>query len=177
MALLKLDEAPVTDLDVFANPSDLRRDLHILVDYVRTHQIKRGHRDNLIPQAHRRRLAGLMSDPAAAAKPDEWGDFPWIEHVDWLSLALKFVRYDTEGTYAGFTSSEPCYPESTVPRHDGSRSAKPAALLVRDDDLWQANAINRYLRPGVFLVGPLRPARGLLRGCDGGSFRMTGRIA
>ncbi len=114
MALLKLDEAPVTDLDVFANPSDLRRDLHILVDYVRTHQIKRGHRDNRIPQAHRRRLAGLMSDPAAAAKPDKWGDFPWIEHVDWLSLALKFVRYDTEGTYAGYSSSEPCYPENYI---------------------------------------------------------------
>src|SRR2546426_9671766 len=70
--------------------------------------------DNLIPQAHRQRLASLMSDPATAAKRSQWGGFDWFEHVDLLSLALKFVRYDTKGEYAGYTSSEPCYPENYV---------------------------------------------------------------
>lgn len=111
---LDLDEIKVTDLEVFANPSDLRQDLHAFVDYARHHEIKRGHRDNMIPQAHRRRLAKLMSDPASAGEMDPQGGSSWIEHVDSLGLALKFVRYDTEGVYQGYSSSEPSFPDNHI---------------------------------------------------------------
>lgn len=114
MTTLKLDPADVKDLDVFANPSDLRQDLHALVDYVRTHDIKRGHRDNQIPKSHRQRLARQMSDPTGAAKTDADGGSPWIEHLDWATHALKIVSYDTEGSYAGYSSAEPSFPDNYV---------------------------------------------------------------
>ena len=68
-----LQEIKVTDLDVFANPADLRQDLQALAEYVETHEIKRGYRDNRIPQAHQQRLIKTMSDPASAAKKDQFG--------------------------------------------------------------------------------------------------------
>ena len=111
---LQLDEAKIADLEAYANPADVRWDLHAFADYVRDHEIKRGHRDNRIPQTHLQRLAKLMSDPALAAEADEWGVSPWIAHVDWLCLALKFVNYDTKGEYAGYSSTEPSYPDNYV---------------------------------------------------------------
>ena len=111
---LKLEEIEVTDLEVFANPSDLRQDLHVFVDYARRHEIKRGHRDNRIPRPHQQRLAKLMSDPVSAGEMDEDGFSLWIEHVDRLCLALKFVSYDTKGIYAGYSSSEPSYPDNYI---------------------------------------------------------------
>ena len=109
---LKLEETQVTDLEVFVNPSDLRRDVHVFMDYARGHEIKRGHRDNRIPRAHQQHLAKLMSDPASAGELDAEGRSAWIEHVDGLCLALKLVKYDTEGVYAGYSSAEPSYPDN-----------------------------------------------------------------
>ena len=109
---LNLQEVKVTDLDVFANPADLRQDLQALADYVRTHEIKRGYRDNRIPQAHQQRLLKTMSDPASAAEKDQWGAAKWIEHLDAVCLALKWVSYDTEGKYMGYSSSEPSFPDN-----------------------------------------------------------------
>jgi len=107
-----LEEIKVTDLDVFANPADLRQDLQALADYVRTHEIKRGYRDNRIPQAHQQRLVKLMSDPASAAQKDQFGQARWMEHLDDVCLALKWVKYDTEGQYMGYSSSEPSFPDN-----------------------------------------------------------------
>ena len=117
---LEIEEMKVTDLEAFANPSDLRQDLHALVDYARSQEIKRGHRTNLIPRGHQERLAKLMSDPGSAGQMDEDGSSPWIEHVDAVCLALKFIRYDTEGVYAGYSSAEPSFPDNYI-ELDGQR--------------------------------------------------------
>jgi hypothetical protein len=45
---------------------------------------------------------------------DEDRCFPWIEHVDQICLALKFVSYDTKGEYAGYSSSEPSFPDNFI---------------------------------------------------------------
>jgi hypothetical protein len=111
---LRLEEIEVTDLEVCPNPSDLRQDLHTFIEYVRGHEIKRGHRGNRIPKAHQERLAKLMSNPAHAGDMDEEGDSPWIEHVDQACLALQFVSYDTEGQYAGYSSTEPSFPDNFI---------------------------------------------------------------
>jgi hypothetical protein len=116
---LNLQEVKATDLDVFVNPADLRQDLQALADYVRIHEIKRGYRDNRIPQAHQQRLLKLMSDPASAAKKDQFGDAKWIEHLDAVCLALKWVGYDTEGKYMGYSSSEPSFPDNFMEFDEG----------------------------------------------------------
>jgi hypothetical protein len=107
-----LEEIKVTDLDVVANPSDLRQDLQALADYVRSYEIKRGYRDNRIPQAHQQRLLKLMSAPASAAQKNQFGDANWIEHLDDVCLRLKWVKYDTKGEYMGYSSSEPSFPDN-----------------------------------------------------------------
>ena len=109
---INLQEIKVTDLDVFANPADLRQDLQALADYVETHEIKRGYRDNRIPQAHQQRLVKMMSDPASAAKKDQFGNGGWIEHLDAVCLALQWVSFDTKGEYMGYSSAEPSFPDN-----------------------------------------------------------------
>jgi hypothetical protein len=111
---LEIEEIDATNLEVFANPSDLRQDVHTLVDYARSHEIKRGHRTNLIPRGHQERLAKLMSAPGSVGQFDEEGSSPWIEHVDAVCLALKFIEYDTEGSYAGYSSTEPSFPDNYI---------------------------------------------------------------
>jgi hypothetical protein len=111
---LEIGEIDVSGLEAVANPADLRQDIHVLVDYARHHEIKRGHRSNLIPRGHQQRLAKLMSDPASAGQMDEEGSSAWIEHVDGVCLALKFIRYDTEGVYAGYSSAEPSFPDNYI---------------------------------------------------------------
>ena len=109
---LKLEETKVTDLEVFANPADIRFDIYTFVEYARSHEIKRGHRDNRIPQGHQQRMAKLMSHPASEAEMDADKCFPWIGHLDQVCLKLNFVSYDTEGVYAGYSSSEPSFPDN-----------------------------------------------------------------
>lgn len=111
---LEIEEINATDLDVFVNPSDLRQDIHTLVDYARSHEIKRGHRTNLIPRGHQERLAKLMSDPGSAGQMDEEGSSPWLAHVDAVCLALEFIQYDAEGIYAGYSSAEPSFPDNYI---------------------------------------------------------------
>ncbi|HNQ90622.1 MAG TPA: hypothetical protein PKM73_18565 [Verrucomicrobiota bacterium] len=113
-APLRLEEAPATNLEVFVNPSDLRQDVQAFMDYARGHQIKRGHRDNGIPRAHQQQLAKRMSNPAGARTIDPEGGSAWIGHVDGVCLALKLVKYDTKGVYAGYSSVEPSFPDNFV---------------------------------------------------------------
>ena len=117
-AALNLEETKVTDLEVFANPADIRFDLHTFVEYARGHEIKRGHRDNRVPAGHQQRLAKLLSHPLSEVDMDENKYFPWIEHVDQICLALNFVSYDTKGEYAGYSSSEPSFPENFITVED-----------------------------------------------------------
>jgi hypothetical protein len=104
----------VAKLDVPSRLPNLRRDIHVFVDYVRTREVKRSHRGNNLSKADAKRLANLMSDVAAAAQVDEEGRSRWIDFVDDVALDLGFVRYDTEGKYAGYTSSEPSFPDNYI---------------------------------------------------------------
>lgn len=110
---MKLDPIPVAGMDMASNPADIRRDLHAFVQYARSCEIKRSHRGNGIPLSHRQRLAKLIPDSATPTKRRE-EDYPWIDFLDHLSLALQFVTYDTEGEYQGYSSSEPSFPDNYI---------------------------------------------------------------
>lgn len=111
---IELEEIGIEDLEVVANRADVRRDIHAFVDYIQRFDVKRGHRDNQFPLAHRQRLARSMSDPAQACPSAKNGTSPWVEHVDAVCLALQFVQYDTKGIYAGWTSSSPSFPDNYI---------------------------------------------------------------
>jgi hypothetical protein len=112
---MEFDRIDVSKLDVPVRTADLRRDLHVFVDFVRERAVKRGHRDNLLNKADAKRLAKLLSYRPAPGEHDEEDDYSaWMGFVDGTSLQLGFVKYDTEGEYAGYTSSSKSYPENYI---------------------------------------------------------------
>ena len=111
---MNLESIDVAPLDVAAALPDLRRDLHVFVDYVRAREVKRSHRGNALSKTDAKRLARLLSDPDAARKVDEEGSSAWIDFVDEVTRQLGFVRYDTAGQYAGYTSQEASFPDNYI---------------------------------------------------------------
>ena len=109
MTLTRVD---VRDLNVFINNCDLRRDLHIFIDYVRGREVKRSHRSNNLPKTDALRLAKIMTDPEAYEEVKDSGYSVWVDYIDRLTLKLGLVKYDTEGEYLGYTSTEPSYPNN-----------------------------------------------------------------
>ena len=109
-----LARADIDELVVVSNQCDLRHDLHTFVEYVRSHEVKRLHRSNELNKSDQKRLAKLMSDSHLVDEVKETNHSDWIDYVDTLSLAFKFTNYDTKGTYMGYTSSEPSFPDNYI---------------------------------------------------------------
>lgn len=82
MSAIDLATLQVTDLDVFLNPCDLRKDLHVFMDYLREREVKRSVRGNRLPKSDALRLAKSMTDPGAAEEIERDGESIWIEYVD-----------------------------------------------------------------------------------------------
>jgi hypothetical protein len=101
-------------LDVVTHLLDLRRDLHVFVDYVQTREVKRSHRENALSKADAKRLAKLLTDPDALREVDEEGYSVWLDFVDQCARRLGFVHYDTEGKYLGYNSQEPSFPDNYI---------------------------------------------------------------
>ncbi len=104
----------IDELSVFSNPFDVRRDLHAFIEYVQDNKVKRSHRSNELSASDTKRLAKLMSHSSAIEEVIISGFSSWVNYVDELALLLKFVKYDTEGTYAGYTSQEPSFPDNYI---------------------------------------------------------------
>jgi hypothetical protein len=114
MSEMNLKQIDVNGLKVFANHCDLRKDLHLFMDYVGNRHVKRSTRGNGLPKMDARRLARLISDPLAPEEVEEYGYSTWLDYIDKTALNLGFVSYDTEGKYLGYSSSEPSYPDNYI---------------------------------------------------------------
>jgi hypothetical protein len=99
---------------VYSNPFDVRHDVHAFIGYVQDNEIKRSHRSNELSAADTKRLAKLMSHSSAIEELKISGVSSWVNYVDELALLLKFVKYDTEGRYAGYSSSEPSFSDNYI---------------------------------------------------------------
>lgn len=111
---INLETCNVAHLDVYGNPYNLRRDIHEFVNYVSQREVKRAHRSNRLPKADAKRIAKLMSHPDCVQDVQNEGYSWWIGEVDYLALRLDFVKYDTEGIYAGYSSHSPSYPDNYI---------------------------------------------------------------
>ena len=105
---------PGNELSVFSNQYDLRHDLHAYVEYVQKRDVKRLHRSNELNLSDLKRLAKLMSDSSAIEFLESYGFSKWVNYVDELALLFKFVNYETEGIYVGYTSREPSFPDNYI---------------------------------------------------------------
>ncbi len=134
---MNLESIDVASLDVVTQLPDLRRDLHVFVDYVRGREVKRSHRGNALSKADSKRLARLLSDPDAVQDVDETGSSAWLDFVDGVALRLGFVHYDTKGEYAGYSSQEPSFPDNFIQFREkpyeqflAAKAAKQEATLL-----------------------------------------------
>lgn len=109
---ITLPPADVSRLTVVQSPRDLRRDLHLFLDYVRGRSIKRSVRGNSLPRADAARLGKLLNDPEPAEERLYSGRLRWLDFVDHIAHRLGLVEYDTTGVYAGYSSSEKSYPDN-----------------------------------------------------------------
>ncbi len=113
-AIVSLEPIDVASLDIATGLPDVRRDIHVFVDYVRAREVKRSHRGNMLSKADSKRLAKLLSDPEAVREVDEAGASGWVDFVDDIALKLGFIHYDTKGEYAGYTSQERSFPDNYI---------------------------------------------------------------
>ncbi|MEM7125030.1 MAG: hypothetical protein AAF702_01810 [Chloroflexota bacterium] len=110
-----METISVSNLNVFDNTFDLRRDLHLFMDYVSSREIKRTHRSNQLPKADTKRLAKLMDvESVALEEIAEHGSSGWVDTVDELALSLGFIDYDVKGVYAGYSSQSPSFPDNYI---------------------------------------------------------------
>jgi hypothetical protein len=130
----------ISNLEVFRNPCDPRRDLPLFVDYVQEREVKRLYRTNDLSKADALRLAKMMSDPEAEAEVREHGGAGWVDFVDWLALKLGFVSYDTQGSYAGYSSAEPTFPDNYILFNPG-KYQKFAGASLADQERFLLNTL------------------------------------
>ncbi|MDM8529896.1 hypothetical protein QUF63_01895 [Anaerolineales bacterium HSG25] len=109
-----IEKIDVSQLDVVSQTLDIRRDMHAFVDYVANRSVKRTHRDNSLSKPDSKRLAKLMGDPRGLEQIQQNGYARWVDLVDSTALKLGLVKYDTEGSYAGYSSSEPTFSNNFV---------------------------------------------------------------
>ncbi len=114
MELDRLGEGTVENLDTVVNDRDMRRDIHLFIDYIRSRDVKRTHRTNEFYKADLKRLAKLLGDPETVEDVRSEGRSRWIEFIDQFSRFLGFVRYDTKGVYIGYTSTTLSYPDNYI---------------------------------------------------------------
>lgn len=111
MALTVID---TSKLDTFTNNCDLRRDLHLFIDYVSSKEIKRAFRTNYLPKTDAVKLAKLLTGPNAEEEIKESGYSKWVDYIDRLAYLLGFINYDLEGAYVGYSSVEPTYSDNYI---------------------------------------------------------------
>ena len=129
---------------ILSNDRDLRRDLHIYVKYIRERDVKRRHRTNDISKADSKRLAKLMGDFLTQEEVKKSTYSPWLDFIDWLALKLGFVYYSTEGTYMGYTSTEPSFPDNYIKFNQGKYKQFLELSLLKKEEHILKTLIDAY---------------------------------
>lgn len=99
---------------VAASQFNLRRDIYEFIQFIAEKGLTRSTRGNNIPKAAALKLAKLLSWSAEAAVVERVGFGVWSEFVCDLSRHLGLVHFDTQGSYAGYSSQEPTFPNNAV---------------------------------------------------------------
>jgi hypothetical protein len=193
----------IDELSVFSNPFDVRQDLHAFIEYVQDNEVKRSHRSNELSASDTKRLAKLMSHSSAIEEVKISGISSWVNYVDELALLLKFVKYDTEGAYAGYTSQEPSFSDNYI-KFDAKRYEEfiDLPLIEQEKKLidvlvqnYQFNENEFYvtsvlgilsgfsirgsrtgIMPGLDLAGPRRFLIEILQTCKAGVWYTTSSL-
>lgn len=118
-ALTPLPPSALKGLELHpASAVDLRRDLYLFVDFVRREGLKRAHRSNGIPKGPALKLAKLLSWAGEPGAIERDGEGDWSNYISDVARELGLVSFDVEGSYAGYSSNEPSFPDNHVTVND-----------------------------------------------------------
>ena len=134
----------VSGLRVVTNGRRPRRDLHVFLDYIQSRSVKRAHRDNALSKTDSQRLAKLMSAPEALEQVNWYGYSVWVDLIDRMARQLKFVIYDTEGSYAGYSSRELSYPDNYIEFQKHNYQSFLKLSLGEQEQLLLDSMVNQY---------------------------------
>jgi len=144
MSEMNLKQIDVNGLKVFANHCDLRRDLHVFMDYVGNRSVKRSNRENNLSKMDARRLSKLISDPLAPEEVEDSGYSNWLDYIDETALKLGFVSYDTEGEYLGYSSAEPSYPDNYIEIDEHKYNSFLNMTIQDQENLFVKSLVDEY---------------------------------
>ena len=97
-----------------AGAMDLRRDIHVLISYLRDRRVVRTVRGNFIPKADALRLAKLLTWAPEREGIQATGRGRWCEVVADVAAEMGFADWDLEGVFAGASSQEPTFPDNSI---------------------------------------------------------------
>ena len=129
---------------ILSNDRDLRRDLHIYIKYIKEKDVKRKHRSNELSKADSKRLAKLIGDFLTQEEVKKSTYSPWLDFIDWLALKLGFVYYSTRGTYMGYTSTEPSFPDNYIKFNQGKYKQFLELSLLKKEEYILKTLIDAY---------------------------------
>jgi hypothetical protein len=104
----------------------------------------------------------MLSDAGAQEGLDEDSRQEWLTRVDELALALGFVSYNTEGTYAGYSSREESFPDNYIRFNGEGYQRFLARSLMEQEEAVLAALVGAYSNSNNEFF--MRGALGLLDG-------------
>ncbi|GAB5491719.1 MAG: hypothetical protein Phog2KO_19340 [Phototrophicaceae bacterium] len=138
-----IKQADVSQYAIRHPEFDLRHDLHIFVDYVRNHEVKRKTNGNDLMKGDVKRLSKRLSYPYIMDEYNNRAFSVWLDFVDRIALGLGFIDYDTEGEYRGYSSSEPSFRDNYIEYHKQAYED----FLAQDINQQEILLFNHLLKP------------------------------
>lgn len=108
----------IQHLDIKTNLYDIRRDLFLFMQYCLEHEIKRSVYGNMLSKSEYKRIAKKLGRPELMDDYEKDMGLWWIDFVDGLALALKWIEYDTEGEYQGYSSRRAAFRDNYIEVHE-----------------------------------------------------------
>jgi len=148
-------------LRTYANPNDVRRDLHAFVAYVEGRTIKRTTQENDLPGGDWKRLEQLIPD---RGRVSDWltldqrqlhhyaiGAYAWIGYLDDLARGMGFVEYAVPDSRGYFKTSR--VPDNVMRYQDAAYGAF-LALPPAEQDGRLLDTLVRVTPNELFAVSP-----------------------
>lgn len=101
-------------VDIHTNPYDFRRDIFLFMQYCQEQEIKRTVYGNLLSKSDYKRIAKKLGRPELMENYDKDMGVWWIDYLDKQALTLKWIDYDTQGEYQGYSSSRPAFQNNYI---------------------------------------------------------------
>ncbi|MCF7740398.1 MAG: hypothetical protein K9N00_01260 [Candidatus Marinimicrobia bacterium] len=111
----KLRTIDVKNLDKSSFPYDLRRDLHLYMEFITNNEIRRHTRNNLLTKVDYKKIARYLGRNELLNKQNyDAISNNWILFIDSLARDMGFTDWEQHGNYQGATSTTLSYSDNYI---------------------------------------------------------------